>query len=336
MPPRAYSSAWGRTKTCQKKIVDLESSLKAVVDDETAGNPCTACKWVRKSLRQIKATLAGLGMFLSHTSIRQLLKQQGYSLKSNRKSVASTHHPQRDQQFRYIRRVRQHFIRAGHPVISVDAKKTELIGNFKTVGQTWRQQADPVQDHDFPSLATARAVPYGIYDVVHNQGFVYVGTSGNTADFAVDAIQCWYERRDRPQFEDESKLLILCDAGGSNGCRVRNWKRQLQYLADCYDLEIMVCHYPTGTSKWNPIEHRLFSFISLNWAGKPLRSLSQMTALIRGTTTETGLQVKAAIVRGVYPTQVKVSAQEMASLNITRRKLCPQWNYVIHSHLISG
>lgn len=319
-----------------KKIEGLESTLQSVVEDETAGNPCTGCKWVRQSLRRIKATLSELGMCLSHSSIRRLLHQQEYSLKSNRKSVASTQHPQRNQQFRYIKRVKQRFIQAGHPVVSVDAKKTELIGNFKNAGQTWRREPARVNDHDFPCDATARAVPYGIYDIVHNQGFVYVGTSGNTSDFAVDAIQRWYERADRPQFEDESKLLILCDAGGSNGYRIRNWKYQLQSLADCYGIEIMVCHFPTGTSKWNPIEHRLFSFISLNWAGKPLRSLAQMTALIRGTSTETGLTVKASILRGKYPTRVKVSEHEMNSLNLSRRKICPQWNYVLHPRLNSG
>ena len=304
--------------------------MQSVVAEDTAGDPCGCHKWVRQSLRHIQATLAGIGVLVSHVSIRRLLKQQDYSLKANRKSVATTQHPQRDQQFRYIARVKQCFIKAGYPVISVDAKKTELIGNFKNAGKTWRQQADRVNDHDFPSDATARAVPYGIYDLLHNQGYVYVGTSGNTADFAVDAIQRWYERADRPQFVDESKLLILCDAGGSNGYRVRNWKLQIQLLADCYGVDVMVCHYPTGASKWNPIEHRLFSLISSNWAGKPLRSLSGMTALIRGTSTQTGLTVKAAQLPGLYPTKVKVSDEQMATLNLTRRKVCPQWNYIVH------
>ena len=159
-----------------------------------------------------------------------------------------------------------------------------------------------------------------------------MGTSGNTADFAVDAIQRWYERSDRPQFADESKLLILCDAGGSNDYRARNWKLQIQQLADCYDLHIMVCHYPPGASKWNPIEHRLFSMISLNWAGKPLRSLARMTALIRGTSTQTGLTVKASLLKGHYPTKVKVSDEPMATIQLTRRKICPRWNYIVHPH----
>lgn len=263
-------------------------------------------------------------------SIRRLLKQNKYSLKANRKSVASTQHPQRNQQFRYIRRVKVRFIRAGHPVISVDTKKKELIGNFKNAGQQWCQLPEQVNGHDFPGHATARAVPDGIYDGVHNQGYVYVGTSGDTPDFAVEAIEPWYTRADRQQSADESKLLILCDAGGSNGYRVRNWKFQLQRFADTYGIDVMVCHYPTGASKWNPIEHRLFSMISSNWAGKPLRSIAAMTALIRGTTTTSGLLVKATQLKGYYPTKVKVSDQQMATLNLTHRKICPLWNYVLH------
>lgn len=187
-----------------------------------------------------------------------------------------------------------------------------------------------MKDHDFPDKTTIKAVPYGIYDVVHNQGFVYVGT-GDTAEFAVDAIVRWFERKDRPTFKNERKLLILWDSGGSNGSRVRNWKRQLQQqLADRFGLEVMVCHDPPGTSKWNPIEHRLFSCVSLNWAGQPLRSLSRMTALIRGTVTTMGLQVKASVLKGNYPLKIKVSNAEMAELALTRRKICPQWNYGIH------
>lgn len=262
-------------------------------------------------------------------SIRRLLKHQDYSLKANRKSVSSTQHPERDRQFRYLNRVKKLFLAAGHPVISVDTKKKELVGNYKNAGATWKQQAEAVNDHDFPGKTTIRSVPYGIYDIAHNQGYVYVGTSRDTADFAVDAIQRWYERPDRAVFEDESKLLILCDGGGSNGYRVRNWKQQIQLFADAYDIDVMICHYPTGASKWNPIEHRLFSMISLNWAGKPLRSLAGMTALIRGTSTTAGLTVKAAQLRGHYPAKVKVSNEQMAALHLIRRSICPQWNYIL-------
>ena len=331
MPRGADSSVRGWAQTSRKKLAGVEQALQAIVEPDLAGDPYGASKWIRQSLRCIKASLVSVGFLLSHASVRRLLKHHDYSLKSNRKSVATTHHPSRDQQFRYIRRVKQRFIQAGNPVISVDTKKKELIGNFKNAGQTWTQQAEAVNDHEFRGDAIAKAVPYGIYDLMHNQGFVYVGTSSDTAAFAVDAIERWFKRKDRPRFNDESKMLILCDSGGSNGYRVRNWKRQLQLqLADRYGIKVMVCHYPSGASKWNPIEHRLFSAISLNWAGKPLRSLNRMTALIRCTKTQMGLTVKAAQLKGHYPTKVKVSDAEMAALKLTRRKICPQWNYLLH------
>jgi hypothetical protein len=224
------------------------------------------------------------------------------------------------------------FERHQYPIISVDAKKKEPIGNFKNAGQQWCQAPQEVNAHDFVKAEEGelKSVPYGIYEPTHNHGYVYVGTSGNTAAFAVEAIRRWWERKDRRPFGDESKLLILCDGGGSNGYRVRNWKKQLQeQLADRFHIEVMVCHYPTGTSKWNPIEHRLFSFISINWAAQPLRSLQKMLALIRGTHTQTGLRVKATQLKGHFPTKVKVSDEEMAQLNLVRRRICPQWNYCL-------
>ena len=286
-------------------------------------------KWIRHSLRQLRKMLQAKGVYLSHETIRHLLQQQEYSLKANRKSISESV-PDRDAQFRYIRRVKQLFIWAGYPVISVDSKKKELIGNFKNPGQAWKHQPELVNVHDFPEEALVKAVPYGIYDVVHNLGYVYVGLSADTAEFAVDAILRWWQRQDRPQFPQETHLLILCDAGGSNGYRLRNWKRQLQNrLVDPFQIEVMVCHYPTGTSKWNPVEHRLFSFISINWAGQPLRSLPILLALIRGTTTEAGLKVKAALLKKRYRKQVTVSQKEMNTLNIVHRRFCPHWNYLI-------
>jgi Rhodopirellula transposase DDE domain len=261
--------------------------------------------------------------------VRRLLKAENYSLKANRKERSESG-LERDRQFRYIERVKQLFIRAGHPVISVDTKKKELIGDFKNPGRSWNRQPEEVNVHDFPSDGIVRATPYGIYDVVQNLGYVYVGISADTPEFAVDAICRWWQRKDRPRLAHEHKLLILCDAGGSNGYRVRNWKKQLQEsLVDRFKIEVMVCHYPTGASKWNPIEHRLFSFISLNWAGVPLRSLKIMLNLIRGTTTATGLKVYAALVKRTYLTKVKVSDPEMATLNIFKRNICPHWNYII-------
>ena len=212
-------------------------------------------------------------------------------------------------------------------MISVDTKKMELIGNFKNPGQAWCRQAEIVNVHDFRHDAEGRAVPYGIYDLTHNEGYVVVGTSVDTSEFAVDAIGMWWQDADRPSFPDESKLLILSDAGGSDGCRFRLWKKQLQeQLADRLGIEVMVCHYPTGASKWNPIEHRLFSHISLNWAGKPLRSFETMLAYVRGTTTETGLRVRAFLLDREYQRGIKVSNQEMKDLNLQRRAICPNWS----------
>ena len=269
-------------------------------------------------------------------TVRRLLRKLGYSLQANRKECGNTSHPDRDRQFRYIERVRKLFQAKGHPIISVDTKKKELIGNFKNAGRVWRRRAETVNVHDFPHEAVGKAVPYGIYDVVHNEGYVYVGTSADTSEFAVDAICQWWEEEDRPTFPDESKLLILSDAGGSDGCRRRLWKKLIQeQLADRLGIEVMVCHYPTGHSKWNPIEHRLFSHISINWAGKPLRSFEVMLAYLRGTVTETGLKVKAFLVDRVYKKGIRVSDKEMQQLNLQRRYICPKWNYIIKPRGIS-
>ena len=287
-------------------------------------------RWVRRSLSQLRTALQGQRYSISRTTISRLLKKLGYSLKANRKRFTGPPHPDRDRQFRYIERVKKLFLAAGHPVVSVDAKKKELIGNFKNAGRTWCEQPEMVNAHDFPSDALCRAVPYGIYDLTHNLGYVYVGTSADTSEFAVDAIAMWWAQEDRPRFLREDKLLILCDAGGSDGYRPRLWKKQLQQqLADRLGIQVMVCHYPTGASKWNPIEHRLFSHISLNWAGKPLRSFETMLACIRGTTTEAGLRVRAFLLDRVYQRGIKVSNQEMKDLNLQRRAICPNWNYVI-------
>jgi hypothetical protein len=315
-----------------KKNPEILALLGELIDGETAGDPISGRKWLRRDLRQLSRVLHEMEIPLSHVTIRRLLLQQKYSLKTNRKEFSDSA-PQRNRQFRYIERVKKLFIQAGHPVISVDAKKKELIGDFKNPGRSWQQEPEVVNVHDFPEEDTIRATPYGIYDIQHNLGYVYVGTSADTAEFAVDAIGRWWQRQDRPTFRDETYLLILCDSGGSNGCRIRNWKKRLQeVLATPFNVKVMVCHYPTGASKWNPIEHRLFSFISLNWAATPLRSLKIMLNLIRGTTTETGLKVQATLIRRKYRPKVKVSDQEMATLNIVKRSLHPCWNYIILPH----
>jgi hypothetical protein len=300
------------------------------VEGETAGEPTQTQKWVRSSLRHLSAALTKLGYPVGYVTVGRLLKDLGFSLKCNRKRFTGPPYPERDRQFRYIRRVRKLFVTAGHPIISVDAKKKELIGNFKNPGLTWCHEAEDVNVHDFRQDAVGRAVPYGIYDLQHNLGYVVVGTSAETSEFAVDAIVWWWELKDRPTFRDESKLLILSDAGGSDGCHFRLWKQQLQaQLADRLGIEVMVCHYPTGASKWNPIEHRLFSYISLNWASKPLRSFEVMLGYIQGTVTKAGLTVKACSLDRQYAKGIKVSDQEMAALNLQRRRVCPRWNYII-------
>ncbi len=306
------------------------------MEDETGGDPTSDKKWVRSSLRQLSKSLDNLEFSVGYVTVRRLrsflriLKDQGFTQKANRKQHTGPPHPDRDRQFRYLQRVKRLFLAAGHPVISVDTKKKELIGNFKNPGRTWCQEAEQVNVHDFRQDAEGRAVPYGIYDLQHNLGYVVVGNSADTSEFAVDAITWWHQLEDRPTFPDETKLLVLSDAGGSDGCRFRLWKKQLQeQLADRLGIEVMVCHYPTGASKWNPVEHRLFSYITLNWAGKPLRSFDSILALIRGTTTETGLKIKACLLDREYEKGIKVSDEEMATWNLKRRRICPTWNYVI-------
>ena len=313
-----------------EKKPGIKVALEALVEGETAGDPTGDTKWVRSSLRHLSTSLGQSGYVTGYVTIGRLLKDLGYSLKSNRKRFTGPPHPDRDRQFRYIKRVTRLFLGAGHPTISVDGKKKELIGNFANAGRAWCREPEEVNVHDFRQDAVGRAAPYGIYDLRHNLGYVAVGTSAETPEFVVDAIAWWWQLEDRPRFPNEKKMLILCDAGGGNGYRPRLWKKQIQEeLADRFGIEVMVCHYPTGASKWNPVEYRLFSPISLNWAGKPLRSFDIMLAHIQGTTTATGLEVKACLLDQEYKTGIKVSGKEMAALNLVRRRVCPNWNYII-------
>jgi hypothetical protein len=288
-------------------------------------------KWVRSSLRTLSTRLSEAGHPVSPPTVGRLLADLDYALHVNAKKLeARADHADRDTQFTYIAAQRQAFLDGGLPIISVDTKKKELIGNFKNAGQAWGTEAEAVNAHDFPQDADGRAVPYGIYDLTHNHGSVYVGSSGDTPQFAVDAIARWWEDQGRVRFPAADQVLILADAGGSNGCRPRLWKQQLQaQLSDRLGLTVTVCHYPTGCSKWNPIEHRLFSQISINWAGKPLRSWEIMLGYLRGTTTTTGLQVDAFRLDGVYATGQSVSDAEMQTLNLEQHDVCPSWNYTI-------
>lgn len=297
-------------------------------------------KWLRSSLRHLSDSLKAQGHAACPNTVGRLLKEMNYSLKANVKRQAGTQHPDRNTQFEYIEAQKQYFLSKGWPIISIDVKKKELIGNFKNNGQSWCLEAEQVNDHDFKLDALGRAVPYGIYVVNHNQGYVYVGQSADCclqrAEFAVDVLARWWQDFGQFDFPDAPCMLILCDSGGSNGYRLRLWKVQLQeQLADQLRLSVTVCHYPTGASKWNPIEHRLFGPISTNWAGKPLRTFEVMLAYIRGTTTQTGLQVSAFLVEKVYAKGLKVVKEVMESLNLQRHGTCPDWNYTIRPRLVS-
>ncbi len=315
----------------RKKDPALTTVLQELVASETAGDPMSEQKWVRSSLRQVSRRLGEAGHPISPPTVGRLLDDLGFALHVNAKKVeASAAHPERNAQFEHIAVQRQTFTAAGLPIISVDTKKKELIGNFKNAGQAWSREAEAVNAHDFPQDALGKAVPYGIYDLRHNRGWVYVGASADTPQFAVDVIAHWWSSAGRAAFPHADQLLILADAGGSNGCRPRLWKQQVQaQLSDQHGLSVTVCHYPPGCSKWNPIEHRLFSHISLNWAGKPLRTWETLLAYIRGTTTTSGLEVAAVLHAGRYATGQTVSDAEMQALTIERHTVCPKWNYTI-------
>lgn len=295
-----------------------------MVETETGGDPEGQTHYTRSSLRSLAARLG-----ICAASVGGLLKPLGYSLKTNIKRLIGKPHPDRDRQYRFIQRVKGVFIRRGQPVISVDAKKTELIGNFKNAGARYCQQADEVNTYDFPSEAEGKAIPYGVYDVQANQGWVNVGTSAATPEFAVASIRDWWQQVGIKRYPQGHHLLIEADAGGCNGYRPRLWKYGLQQLANETGLTITVCHYPTGASKWNPIEHRLFSQISRNWAGVPLRSYERMLSLIRGTSTEKGLKVEAVLDTRTYKKGLKITDKLMKTIALKRQRLCPNLNYTI-------
>ena len=290
---------------------------------------------MRSSLRQLSQRLSQSGHRVSAPTVGRLLKKHDYSLHVNAKQKeAGSEHPQRDRQFQYIEAQQQAFRTAGWPILSVDTKKKELIGNFRNAGLAWSQQPLQVNAHDFLADALGRAVPYGLYDLQRNQGAVYVGTSADTPEFAVAALVQWWRQQGRRAYPQARQLLILADAGGSNGCHPRLWKEQLQsQLCDRFGLTVTVCHYPTGCSKWNPIEHRLFSQISLNWAGQPLRTFEILLSYIRDTTTRTGLKVTASLLTGSYQVGKRVADAVMKSLKLKHPTVCPQWNYTIRPRL---
>ena len=275
-----------------------------------------------------------MGLSVCPNTVRRLLEQLHVALHANRKSLSGKQSPYRDAQFQYIRYEREQFAQAGLPIVSVDSKKKELVGRFKNDGRIWSREALPVNDHDFPSLASGVALIRGLYDVQANRGSVLIGTSHDTPEFAVDALVEWWRGEGRRRYPQAAELLILADSGGSNGARCRLWKYALQErLVDRYQLVVTVCHYPTGASKWNPIEHRLFSEISKHWAGVPLTDYATIMGLIAGTRTRTGLRVRCALSLRQYATKVKVSDEQMAGLDIFKHTLLPEWNYTLFPRL---
>jgi hypothetical protein len=304
--------------------------LSQLLQDDTAGDPMgRRRRWTGKRLRRIGAELAQLDIVVSPNTVRRLLDQLGYGLHANTKRLA-TDCAERDEQFHYLTEQRKQFLQRGLPIISVDTKKKELIGNFKNAGRVWSQVATPVNDHDFRSQGKGMAIPFGVYDPVRNCGWVFVGTSHDTPQFAAENIARWWRSAGRQHYPEADHLFILADSGGSNGARVRMWKWALQtQVADPFGLTITVSHFPTGASKWNPIEHRLFSEISKHWAGQPLDSYQTMLDLIGSTTTQTGLYVRTRLVRKPYATNRKVSDLQMRTINIDPHSILPTWNYTI-------
>jgi len=319
----------------RKKITEhdprLMGALERLIEPGTRGDPETPLRWTCKSTRTLAAQLTRQKHPVSHVKVGQLLRAEGYSLQGNRKTEEGEDHPDRDAQFRHINTQVKRTLAKGAPVISVDTKKKELVGNYANGGRQWLPEKKPikVQGHDFPGPDVGRAYPYGVYDLDRNTGFVNVGTDHDTAAFAVASIRGWWEHEGRHLYPAANDILITADGGGSNGSRLRLWKLELQMLADKTGLSIFVCHFPPGTSKWNKIEHRLFSFISSNWRGEPLRDYETIVNLISRTATTTGLKVTCRLDRRKYPTGRKVTNEEMQRINLERHKFHGEWNYII-------
>lgn len=332
VPPRErVRAAGGGRRALTQKDPQLLASLERLVDPTTRGDPESPLRWTCKSSRQLADALREQGHPISRQTVCELLGQLGYSLQANRKTREGSAHIDRDRQFEYINaQVMAHQGR-GQPVISVDTKKKELVGDFKNAGREWRPKGKPqeVRSHDFMDDELGKVNPYGVYDQSANVGWVNVGTDHDTAEFAVESIRRWWQHMGAERYPEASELLITADGGGSNGYRLRLWKVALQGLANTTGLTVRVCHFPPGTSKWNKIEHRMFSFISLNWRGKPLISHEVVVNLIGSTRTRTGLTIRAALDTTAYPTGVKVSDEDLSKINLTRASFHGEWNYSI-------
>lgn len=309
------------------------AALDHLMCDATAGDPVTGLKWTHKSLRALQHELARRGYRISTPTVARLLRASDYALRVNRKKLAGKQSPGRDEQFLYIAKLRAAFLKRQSPVISVDTKKRELVGRFRQAGRQWRRAPHEVLIYDFRSTAAGVAIPYGIYDVGRNHGYVVVGVSHDTAAFAVAAIRSWWVQTGRKAYLSATELLIEADCGGSNGNRCRAWKAGLQGFADEFALTITVTHYPTGASKWNPVEHRCFNLISGNWAGQPLESYETILKHIRATKSASGFRCQARLDKRAYATGIKISPQEVANLCIEKHKVFSHWNYTIRPRL---
>jgi transposase len=329
-PGRIRRPGGGRKRTVDKDPT-LVADLEGLVEPTASGDPMSPLRWTTKSVRHLAESLQRMGHQVSRQLVAELLAVAGYSLQANRKTREGTAHPDRDAQFRYINTRVRRFQAAAQPVISVDTKKKELVGDFKNGGREWRPQGQPtrVRVHDFLIPTQGKAIPYGVYDLTRNAGWVSVGIDHDTATFATRTIGRWWQRMGRPRYRRARALLITADAGGSNGARVRLWKWELQRLANRTGLAITVCHFPPGTSKWNKIEHRLFSYISTNWRGRPLVSVAVIVNLIGSTRTTTGLRVRCELDRGRYPKGREVSDAAMAALKLEPHRFHGDWNYTI-------
>lgn len=327
----------GGRKRLSQSMPDLLDAIEEIVEETTRGDPESSLRWTCKSVRNIAAELTNRGFEVRRQSVANMLHELDYSLQAAKKtSEGKPDHPDRDEQFRHINKKSKHFIRDKSPVVSVDTKKKELIGNYRNNGREWQYKGKPIEvlDHDFPDPNVPKAVPYGVFDVAENRGWVNVGISADTAEFAVESIRQWWKRMGTKAYPGAHKLLITADCGGSNSYRIHLWKTELQKLSNETKLKISVCHYPPGTSKWNKIEHRLFSFISINWRGRPLVDYRTVVDLIARTKTSTGLTVKARLDRRKYVKGRKVTKEQLQALNITRDKFHGEWNYTIKPKIV--
>ena len=334
LSPGRIRRAGGGRRLLELHDPDVADRLDALVEPLSRGDPESPLRWTSKSTRTLAATLKQEGHAISHETVAQMLRGMGYSLEANRKVEEGTEHPDRDAQFQFINEEVRKALAARRPVISVDTKKKELLGNYENAGRQWRMAKTPerVQVHDFPSPAVPRAYPYGIYDLAHNTGFVNVGTDHDTGAFAVASIRGWWRAEGRYLYPTARTLVITADGGGSNGYRLREWKINLQAFADATRLTMRVCHFPPGTSKWNKVEHRLFSFISSNWRGEPLRDYETIVRLIANTTTAKGLTVTCRLDRRRYAAGRRFSDDEIARVNLTPQSFHGEWNYTIRPH----